>query len=226
MTVGEDCLKPRLRFRLAILLALVGCQDAVTPLDQPNVAGLGQGILGQVVGLPTPPAEMHIPRQSPTAPPLETYQVSFWARKDKASTVIVNYQPAAEESAGQPFLRFDIPAGGLKAGPDEPHLDRRDSVFITLTIDPDNFSVEFQPSGVVFSKRHPARLVIWYENANPDLNGDGVVDAADEVLGDQLALWTRHERPAPWRRLLSASDPALRFVYTELRHFSEYAISW
>ena len=217
---------PRFWLRLAILPVLVGCQDAAAPLNEPDVAGLEPGILGHEVGLPAESGEMHIPRQSPAAPPLEAYQVSFWARKDRASTVRVNYQPAAGESVGQPFLRFHIPDGGLKAGPSEPHLGWRDSVFITLTIDSVNFSVEFQPSGVVFSKRTPASLVIWYENADPDLNGDGVVDAADQTLAEQLSLWSRQGRRARWRQLLSAGDATQRFVYTAVRHFSEFAVSW
>jgi hypothetical protein len=184
---------------------------------------------------------MHILRQSPTAPPLETYQVSFWARRDKASTVIVNYQPAAGQSVGDPFLRFDIPKDGLQEGRDRRHGDRRhsegrdgdrrhgeerDSVLITLTIDPENFSVEFEPSGVVFSRRHPATLAIWYGNADPDLNGDGVVDATDRALAEQLALWVRQAQPAPWLKVLSQTETGQQWVWTALRHFSEYAVSW
>jgi hypothetical protein len=209
----------RLRLSVAILLVFAGCRDASAPFDEPNV-------LGDVVSSPTSSEGVHILRQSPTAPPLETYQVSFWARKDRASTVIVNYEPAAGQSAGLPFLRFDIPRDGLKAGPNTPRLGRRDSVFITLTIDPQSFSVEFEPSGVVFSKKHPATLAIWYGNANPDLDGDGVVDATDQTLAAQLAIWGRHARRAPWRRTSSHTETGRQSVWTALRHFSEYAVSW
>ncbi len=224
----------RLRLSVAILLVLAGCRDAAAPFDEPNV-------LGDVVSQPTAAAGVHILRQSPTAPPLETYQVSFWARRDQASTVIVNYQPAAGESVGHPFLRFDIPKDGLQEGRDRRHGDRRhseerdgdrrhgeerDSVLITLTIDPENFSVEFEPSGVVFSRRHPATLAIWYGNADPDLNGDGFVDATDQALAAQLALWVRQAEPAPWLKVLSQTETGQQWVWTALRHFSEYAVSW
>src|SRR5947209_14145048 len=137
-------------------------------------------VLGLVVSPPTTSAEMHILQQAPTAPPLQTYQVSFWAYTGQASTVTVNYQPAAGQAVGQPFLRFDIPKNGLRAGADGVSLKRGDSVFVTLTMDPVNLSVAFQPTGVLFSIGSPASLTLWYGNANPDLNRDGVVDATDQ----------------------------------------------
>jgi hypothetical protein len=85
--------------------------------------------------------------------------------------------------------------------------------------------VDFQPSGVWFSHGLPARLTIWYENADPDLNGDGVVDPTDQMLQQQIALWGRAENAA-WVRLLSDNDPTLPSVSTVLHHFSEYAVSW
>ncbi len=210
----------RLWLPVAILLAFAGCRDAAAPLDEHNVTG-------DVVSALTSYGDMHILRQSPTAPPLETYQVSFWASNDEASTVTVNYQPAAGRSAGRPFLRFDIPRGALRAGPHGLHLGRRDSVLITLTIDPASFSVEFEPSGLVFSRKHPATLAIWYGNADPDLNGDGVVDATDQTLAAQLAIWGRHaKRAARWRETSSHTETGQQWVSAALHHFSEYAVCW
>ena len=202
---------------LTLVLVVAGCSDQTGPSPvgpQPSFA--------EVVSL----AGTRILRQSPTAPLLETYQVSFWARKDRASTVTVNYLARSGQPAGDPFLWFYIPKDGLKSGPEGPRLHGRDSILITLTIDPDSFVVDFQPSGVVFDNRHRASLVLWYGNANPDLNGDGAVDATDEALREQLAIWTRHGKQALWQRLLSQTDPTVPFVYTELRHFSQYAVSW
>ena len=203
---------------VAILLVLAGCQDAAAPVMEP-------GITGDLVAAPTH-AGLHILQQASTAPPLETYQVSFWARKDRASTVIVNYQPAAGESVGQPFLRFDVRKDGLKTGGAGAHLHHRDSVLITLTIDPVDFSVDFEPSGVRFSGKRPATLAVWYGNANPDLNGDGVVDAADQALVELLAIWGRPAKPAPWMKTVSKTLTGQQWVVGAIRHFSEYAVSW
>jgi len=201
---------------IPILVMLAACRDAAAPLYEQN-------IVGDVVGAT---ADLPILQQAPTAPPLETYQVSFWARKDRASTVVVNYQPAAGESVGLPFLRFDIPRGALAAGPNRSHLGRHDSVFVTLTIDPESFSVAFEPSGVVFSRRRPATLAFWYGNANPDLNGDGAVNAADQTLAADLAIWGRPGKPAAWVKTASQTESGQQWVWTALYHFSEYAVSW
>ncbi|HEV8399269.1 MAG TPA: hypothetical protein VGQ18_05445 [Gemmatimonadales bacterium] len=201
---------------VAILLVLAGCQDAAAPV-------MNQSIVGDVVGST---AGLHILTQAPTAPALETYQVSFWARKDRASTVLVNYQPAAGESVGHPFLRFDVPKGGLKTGGAGAHVFPRDSVKITLTIDPVNLTVDFEPSGVRFSGHRPATLAVWYGNANPDLNADGVVDAADAELADMIAIWGRPAKPAPWMKTVSQTLTGQQWVVGAIRHFSEYAVSW
>ncbi|SRR6266567_1695385 len=217
--VGGDVVTRRFWLPVVVLCVLAACQDAAAPVMEP-------GVIGDVVASPTPSSDLHILQQSPTAPALETYEVSFWARKDRASTVLVNYQPAAGESVGHPFLRFDVPKDGLRTGGAGVHLGHRDSVLITLTIDPVNLTVDFEPSGVRFSGKHPATLAIWYGNANSDLNGDGVVDAADQALAEQLAIWGRPAKPAPWMKTMSKALTGQQWVLGAIRHFSEYAVSW
>src|SRR5438034_3625592 len=179
---------------LALALFAAGCADTTGPLP----AAI-QAPLAQTQSEPSSFGDVHILQQAPTAPALETYQVSFWARHDKESTVAVNYRPAADQSVGQPFLRFRIPKFGLKWAPDGARLEGSDSVFITLTIDSLKLSVDFQPSGVVFSDVFSAGLVVWYVNANPDLNGDGVVDSTDQMLEGQLALSEEPTKVNGWR---------------------------
>jgi len=202
-----------------MLLAFAGCREPTAPSNAPRV-------LGEVASLATADSGLHVLQQAPGAPPLEAYQVSFWAYRGQASTVVVHYQATAGDTVGQPFLRFDIPEDGLRAGADGVRLQQGDSVFVTLTIDSVAFSVNFQPSGVEFSKHSVASLTLWYENANPDLNGDGVVDAADQALQQQLALWCRLAGTGSWRRLSSNNDAILPSISTALYHFSEYAVSW
>ena len=214
--VGEHVLTRRFGLAVAVLLVLTACQDAAAP-------GMELSIVGDVVGST---AGLHILTQAPTAPALERYQVSFWTRKDRASTVLVRYQPAAGESVGHPFLRFDVPKDGLKTGGAGVHLGHRDSVLITLTIDPVNLTVDFEPSGVRFSGKHPATLAVWYGNANPDLNADGVVDGTDAELAEQIAIWGRPAKPAPWMKTMSKTLTGPQWVFGPIRHFSEYAVSW
>ncbi|PYP69317.1 MAG: hypothetical protein DMD41_17040 [Gemmatimonadetes bacterium] len=218
--------EPRLWLPLAIALAFAGCQDATGPLSERNVARSQVGVAGQLVSDAMASTQLSILQQAPTAPPLETYQLSFWAYKGDPSTVTVNYQPAAGEWVGQPFLELSIPKNGLLAGAGGESLKGGDSVLVTLTIDSVNFSVDFQPSGVVFSTGNPATLVLWYENANPDLNGDGVVDTTDQMLEQQLAVWYHATKTNSWFKLSSNNDPMLPSVSTALYHFCEYAVSW
>jgi len=206
----------RLWLPVAVVLAFAGCRDATAPFD-----GARADVASQPPALFVP----HFLRQAPGAPPLETYQVSFWAVDGEAASVTVNYQPAGDESVGQPFLRFDIPKNALATSPDRSRMNRGDSVLVSLTIDPVTFAVDFQPSGMWFSKGVPAQLTIWYQNADPDLNGDGVTDAVDRQLEQQIAMWSNPAN-ARWVRLPSVTDPTWHSVSSAVLHFSEYAASW
>ena len=216
----------RLWFSLAIPLALAGCRDLTAPPSEQQAAGRQLSMTAQLACEPTAPPEVHILQEAPGAPPLETHQVSFWIYQGEASTITVNYQPAAGELVGQPFLRFDVPKHGLVAGADGAPLERGDSVAVTLTIDSVSFAVAFQPSGLLFSTHFPATLAMWYENANPDLNGDGVVNAVDDSLKQQLTIWNQAEQTYPWLKVSSENDTTEARVSTVLYHFSEYAVLW
>ena len=216
---------------VAVLLTLAECREAAAPLNAPPIGAPALSAEANPAEAETVEGsgsskEVHVLRQSTSAPKLETYQVSFWAFKNKASTVTVNYQARTGQRVGDPYLRFDIPKNGLKAKAGGWPLAKRDSVRMTLTIDPASFVVDFEPSGVLFSRQSPANLIIWYENANPDLNGDGVVNATDRKLEQQLALWHHAKRAKRWFKLSSKHDSAQPAISTPLYHFSVYAVSW
>ncbi len=213
-----------MRFRrylmpLTVVLVAAGCTDQTGPSSTAVPMPLA------AVVLPPPPGT-HILQQSPAAPRLQTYQVSFWAKRGTQTTVFVNYRRAPGQFLPDPFLRFRIPINGLVAGAGGVPLARGDSVRITLTIDTVLFNLDFQPSGVLFSSASPAQLAIWYENASPDLNGDGVVDATDQALKDQLAIWYRGSRTQAWKQVWSKNDPSQEVVTAALYHFSQYAVGW
>ena len=204
----------RVSLPFAIVLTLAGCQDGVAPLDERTVAG------PQAEAVVDSPMPQHMLQQSPTAPALETYQLSFWARHDRETTVAVNYR------TGEPFVRFHIPKFGLMRRPDGTRLWGRDSLLITMTLDTVNLAVEFQPSGVLFSTVLAPQLVMYYENANPDLNGDGVVDSTDLWLERQLTIWGHTVRTQGWFKVASRNNTTQQYVAATLYHFSEYAICW
>jgi len=204
---------------LTLVLVAAGCTDQTGPSPAAVPAPLAAVV-------PMPPPGTHILRQSLAAPRLQTYQVSFWAKRGTQTTVFVNYRRRPGQWLPDPFLRFRIPINGLVAGAGGVLLARGDSVRITLTIDTVLFNVDFQPSGVLFSTSSPAQLGIWYQDANPDLNGDAVVDALDETLKEQLAIWYRGTRSDAWRQLWSKNDTTQELVTAALYHFSQYAVSW
>ncbi len=206
---------------LAVLLAFAGCRDATAPIHQERTAG-PQFTRTVVASDTTAP---HILQQSPAAPLLATYRTSFWGRRGTQTTVFLNYRPRPGQSQGDPFLRFKIPINGLVAGAGGVPLSKGDSVLITLIIDSVSFHVDFQPSGVVFSKSSPAVLAIWYQDANPDFNGDGVVDATDQALKQQLAIWSQSRTDA-WKQLSTKNDTTQQYVASQVYHFSSYAVSW
>ena len=236
----SDRFVPRAWLALALLAAFAGCRDAVGPVSDGAPAGpqaervaasrdRGQKDHTDASDRSADSSaviDMHILTQDPEAPPLEAYQVSFWLYRDREASVRINYRPGAGTSVGQPFLWFDVPEEGLEAGGGGSRLARRDSVYVTLTVDPVRFLVDFEPSGVLFSKRHPALLVLWNENANPDLNGDGVVDDADRALQQHVHFVYRKQRVAQWHSLKALSGRSAPFVWGTLEHFSQYAVSF
>ena len=203
---------------LTLLVALFACRDMGAPSGEPQTPAL---LITNVM-----PDGPHILQQSPSAPPLETYQTSLWVRKGTEFNISVRYQPAAGQSVGDPFLHFNLPKDGLIAGAGGKALGKADSVLLTLTIDPVAFSTEFGPSGVKFSAKSPATLVMCYQNMNPDLNADGVVDDQDAALQQQISFWTQSMKADAWFKLPTKYDPANPCAQAKLYHFSYYAVSW
>ncbi len=109
----------RVGLPIALALVLGACGDPAAPLDQqPRPGRPAMELAPGSNGTYSWPAATGIVtlRQSPTAPPLETYQVSFVAWRRKSSTVTVNYQAVDGQDVGQPFLTLYIPKRGLVAG--------------------------------------------------------------------------------------------------------------
>src|SRR5256886_13277720 len=98
-----------------------------------------------------PAAGIRMLQQSPSAPPLEAYRVSFWAFVGKASTIRVRYQAAAGASLGGSFLRFDIPRQGLETDAGGARFERGASGHLPPTLGPGHFQAHFKPSGGSFS---------------------------------------------------------------------------
>jgi hypothetical protein len=208
---------------LGLALAAISCRDANAPTAVQQVPGIPSAAAQERTGVET----AHILRQHPNAPPLETYQVSFWASKSRATTVRVKYKDIAGGTVqgGNPFMEFTIPKGGLKSGANGRKLTTSDSLEITMSIDLTTLQVDFEPSGVQFSSLSPATLQMWFGNADPDLNGDGVVDGTDDALRGQIRVW-HIDNNTPWTPQASELNLTSSWVWTSVYSFSGYSVAW
>jgi hypothetical protein len=190
----------------AAAAALLSCTDGAGPSGVPD-------------------AQLHIVRQDPTAPALDSTVARFWAKVGEGREIRIGYQPPAD--TGEDFLRFEVPGDALLRKPDGTAFQAGDSVQITLTIvDPDSFLVRFEPAGLQFNPNQPARLKFHYLYANHDFDGDGVIDSTDLAIEHRLDLWRRESVGAPWFRVGSVKFEELDEIDANILSFTEYAIAW
>jgi hypothetical protein len=93
-------------------------------------------------------------------------------------------------------------------------------------VDPSRGIIDFQPSGLRFSASNPPQLKISYENANLDLNGDGVVDARDRLIQLTFHISVRENPADPFVPLPSVVETDLDEVESAIFGFSGYAIEF
>jgi hypothetical protein len=176
----------------------------------------------------TPDGEplFHVTSLSPSSGPrLEAYELSFWAVRGREAKVSVDYVGDGQETGA--FLSFRVPADGLERRPDGSHVAWGDSVQITLSIDPTQLLVRYQPAGLVFNPTAPAELDIWYAATGGDIDGDGDVDADDgSIQEDRLGLYYQQEPGQLWYPISSMHDTGREWFKTHLYHFSGYVVSW
>ncbi|MGH7606038.1 MAG: hypothetical protein ACREME_01755 [Gemmatimonadales bacterium] len=195
---------------LALALALLGpgCSENTGPAGRPD-------------------ANLNVVRQDSLAPPLLTYEASFWAKVSDGREVHLNYQGTAPADTGAEFLRFEVPGDGLLRRPDGTAFQDGDSILITITvIDSGRFRFRFEPAGLQFNPEHPARLRVRYFQCEQDFDGDGDEDADDERIEQLLDLWRRTGPGALWIRVGSVKFEELDELDANILAFSEYAVAW
>ena len=153
---------------------------------------------------------------------LDGNQAQFWAVRGEERSVQINYVGATGET-GAPFLHLSVTDPVYVPGRGD--LAPGDSVLITVTVDPENVKVSLEPTGLRFGEA--ATLLIGYEGADGDLNGDGVVDASDAAIESQLlGMWCREAAGDPWVAIAAVHSLTQRSFTSALAHFSDYAVSW
>jgi hypothetical protein len=171
--------------------------------------------------------DLRLLRVAAGTPPLATTQASFYAVKGRNAGIDLYYHAAAGRQDSAKFLEFRMGGASLDRRPDGSVIAPGDSVLITLTVtDPVYLVVEFEPSGLVFSSNDKPKLRIFFGACGDDLNYDGVVNAADKAVQDQLGLWRQEAPGEPWFRLATAQISDLRRLDAELSGFTGYAAAY
>ncbi len=155
--------------------------DAPAPLQLAVQKSGGEGVVFAPAALPS----------------LDRYEVGFWATRGQAAVVEINYRSATGNWL--PFLTLALDPTSLHTRPTGELFRSGDKVFITVRVDSVQMRVFISPGGLKFSPDSPTRLAVWYTGADPDLNGDGRIDALDaEIERELLDLWTQQTQDDPW----------------------------
>ena len=153
---------------MPLVLLVLGCTDTTGPPVDNSLLG-DIGLVASVAGDDGSSVEPRILRQLPSWPLLETYTVSFWATRRETRCAVIRYLPSAtglhlggddesvdeddeddddddgyEVVGGDTFVSLCIPRRSLKKYPDGTKLGKRDSILITITVDPARFLVSLE----------------------------------------------------------------------------------
>ena len=161
------------------------------------------------------------------APPLATSSATFYAVKGKNADLDLWYRPRAGQRDSTKFLEFRIGGNSLDRRPDGSAIADGDSVRITVTVkDPAHLVVEFQPSGLKFSSKDPARLRMFFTEVSDDIDHNGRVDSDDDNVKQQLSIWRQEQPSLPWFKVASAVVKDAKRVDADLAGFTGYALAY
>ncbi len=213
--------------------ALIACTMLVACTDStgPEASRIGVERVAPQFGVEE--SGIHILYRSASAPPLETYEATFRACRHKSQSLVILYQQEdrasrrlgdeegrvelddAEAEGTRAFLQLDIPKGALLRRPDGRRFGKRDCIQIAVTVDPVYLVAEVEPHGLQFSSKNPARLNIWYGEADPDLL----------VPESKLAIWRLPHDGGSWSEQPVRHFQGEKRLQTQLRQFSHYAVA-
>lgn len=193
----------------AILVAATACSDSTAPGDNSR-----------------PPENLNVVRLASTSPPLFNPEESFFAKKGEDRELRIYFQDVSG-GQGEEFLRLRVRDESLLSRPDGTPFAAGDSVLITVrVVDVTRILFEADPSGLTFNPSQPAELKIHYSHADHDFDEDGTIDASDDQIKSQLAIWRQATLTGPFIRLGSVNIEGLEEINADILGFSRFAIAY
>lgn len=197
------------------------------------VAGVACGQSDAGTGTPGPDTVITVEdsltflRPAPNAPGFGNLSVSFWAVKGIRSQVELRYRALPGQSDSAVFVRFRVDPQSLRARPDGTPIADGDSVLITLSVDDSTRLIcKYEPEGLQFDSKKPARLFIKYGEADPDLDRNGVVNAQDTALVRSFRIWRQEVAGEPWVGIPSTVAEDALEVQADIYGFTRYAVAY
>ena len=162
------------------------------------------------------------------APAPAAMSVKFWAKKgeDRRGEIDFAAAPGALDTAE--FMKFRVREGSLAFRPDGSPFALGDSIEITITVeDVERMIFRFAPAGLRFSSSDPARLDLYYGQANKDFDDDGNIDNDDLIIeATKLAIWKQEVAGGPWVKLGVIRDVEIDEIEANITSFTGYAIAF
>jgi hypothetical protein len=210
--------------RIRKLLPLLGAAGLVLGLGCSDSSGPGSG------GGPLPPDSLHILMLAPGHLPFYQDSVSFWASTLEDRQGAIRFQDS-QGGPGEDFVRLKVDKEALLTRPDGTPFVAGDSIEITIKATGDSVLFDFQPSGLKFNPLHPAELKVEYGHAGGtggegDYNDDGVVNAQDTTVENQLAVWVQEVLGGNFTQLASIRIEEFNEIEASVLGFSRYAVSY
>ena len=154
--------------------------------------------------------------QAGDAPELMTYHTSFLAVQGQKTMWNLYYRdPSKPGEVGDHFVYVEIPADAQLLNPDGTPAAYGERVEITVDVDPVSFFVEFGPHGSQFDGRVGAQLWFNYQHANTDGHDN-----------DVPTIWYQPDAGETWEDQSIQVARRGKWLYLEIKHFSNYAVAW
>ncbi len=192
-------------------LALAACDSATRPVRPAGAADLGV-LQAHILSI--------FARYDTAFAPLVPAETSFVAVQGQSADLLVRFQ-----GQGDPVLEFKLSSSSLLDYPDGRPIAPGDTVRITISKDPEGrILFQFGPSGLTFNPLSPASLTLWYAHANPDVNGDGVVNATDALLESEFGIFKQELLTDPFVAIASLNLTSVQTVQASVLGFTGFSV--